>query len=425
MANSKRTAAGALTASALALGLGLAFASHGMGQPAPPAAPAASASLVARGRYLATAGDCVDCHTKPGGPAFAGGRAIPTPFGTLESANLTPGGIGDWTPDQFYRALHTGVDDEGKHLYPAFPYTYYTRVHRADSDAILAYLKTLPAVLGPEPRNSLPFPLNIRALVGIWNALYLRKGELGSDPQHTPEWNRGAYLVEGLGHCGACHTPKDMLGGDLTTRRYRGGVLDNWAAADLTGDPRRGLGSWTVADIVEYLKTGRNAHSAATGPMGEVVAYSTSQLNDADLQAMAVYLKSFAGSPATPPAAPAPADLRAGEAIFVDQCSACHKADGSGEPRFSPPLPADANAQQAEPATLVRIILEGARTVPTAARPTPLAMPAYGWKLDDAEVAAVATYVRNSWGNRAPPVTVGAVAKLRRRLPPPSRGATG
>ena len=416
MALSKRTAAGALAASA-ALAIALAFASHGLGQPAPAPAPA---NQVERGRYLAAAGDCVSCHTKAGGAPFAGGREIPTPFGVLESANITPGGIGDWTPDQFYRALHAGVDDEGKHLYPAFPYTYYTRVARADSDAILAYLKTLPKVEAEEPRNRLPFPLNIRALVGIWNALYLHPGELAADPSRSAEWNRGAYLVEGLGHCGACHTPKTLLGGDRAARRYRGGVLDGWLAADLTGNPRAGLGAWTVEDIVEYLKTGANAHSAATGPMAEVVSYSTSQLTGADLRAMAIYLKGVAASPEAGSSTPAAPTMKAGEAIYVDQCAACHRADGRGEPRYFPPLPADANVQQSDPTTLVRIILEGARTVPTPSRPTALAMPAYGWKLGDAEVAAVATYVRNGWGNRAPPVSAATVAKLRRKLPPPT-----
>jgi mono/diheme cytochrome c family protein len=394
------------------------------GQPLPSTAASFStpqpgeAELVKRGRYLAVLGDCMACHTKAGGQPFAGGRPIQTPFGAILTANITSGGLGDWTPDQFYRALHEGIDDEGKRLYPAFPYPYFTRLTRADSDALLAFLKTTPASRTDVHTNILPFPFNLRPLLIAWNALYLKAGEFRPDPAQSAEWNRGAYLVEGPGHCGACHTPKSVLGGDLTSRRYQGAVLDNWMAPNLTGNPRFGLGGWSTDDVAEYLKTGRNAKSNVAGAMAEVVAFSTSQMTDADVHAMAVYLKSLPTMGERPAPALDPATLKAGEAIFVDQCSACHRMNGQAVAGYFPPLPGNANAQQADPTTVTRIILRGARSQPTDARPTPLSMPAYDWKLNDAEIAAVATYVRNSWGNRAPTVTAAQVQAVRRKTAP-------
>jgi mono/diheme cytochrome c family protein len=375
---------------------------------------------VQRGRYLAVLGDCMACHTKAGGGApYAGGRAIGTPFGAILSANITSATMASWTGDQFYRALHEGVDAKGRHLYPAFPYNYFTRMTRADSDALLAYLKTVPGVSGEVQTDILPFPFNIRAMMIFWNGLYLKKGEFQPNPQQSAEWNRGAYLVEGPGHCGACHTPKSAIGGDLQSRRYQGGVLDTWLASNITGNPRFGLGSWSTDDVAQFLKTGRNAKSAATGPMAEVVAFSTSQMSEADVHAIAVYLKSLPATDEHPAPAPDGATMKVGEAIFTDSCSACHRMNGQAVPGTFPPLPGNANAQQADPTTVARIILNGARSQPTAAAPTPLSMPAYGWKLTDAQVAAVATYVRNSWGNSAPVVTAGQVAAVRKKTANP------
>jgi mono/diheme cytochrome c family protein len=370
---------------------------------------------VQRGRYLAVLGDCMACHTKAGGQPYAGGREIATPFGGILTANITSANMKSWTGDQFYRALHEGVDDQGSHLYPAFPYNYFTRMTRADSDALLAYLQTVAPVAGDVRGTHIPFPLNIRAVLIVWNALYLKRGEFQPNPQQSAEWNRGAYIVEGPGHCGACHTPKSALGGDLQSRRYQGGVLDNWFASNLTGNPRFGLGGWSTDEVAEFLKTGRNARSAATGAMAEVVAFSTSQMTDADVHAVAVYLKSLPTMNERPTPALDPATMKAGEAIFTDQCSACHRMNGQAAPGYFPPLPGNANAQQADPTNLARIILNGARSQPTAARPTPLSMPAYGWKLNDAEVAAVATYVRNSWGNHAATVTAAQVGAIRKK----------
>lgn len=378
-----------------------------------------SSDPIRRGRYLALAGDCESCHTAVGGPTYAGARPIPTPFGKVFSANLTPApetGIGHWTPDQFYRAMHKGRGPHGRHFYPVFPYTYFTKMPRADTDAIYAYLRTLPPVELKTPPPKLPFPLNIRGLMGIWNALFFRPGEFRPDPARSAEWNRGAYLVQGPGHCAGCHTPKNFLGADRKKRAFEGGRLDDWVAVNLTGHPRQGLASWSREDIAEYLRSGRNAHATASGSMQEVVYYSTSRMSDSDLLAIATYLKDL------PPAAPRmrprlakAGQMQAGAAIFADTCAACHGSNGQGIPRIFPPLAGNASVQAKDPTTLVRIVLAGSRSVPTPARPTPVAMPAFAWKLTDDEVASAVTFIRNSWGNQAPAVSVSKVAKLWRK----------
>jgi len=376
-------------------------------------------SLVARGQYLAEASDCGGCHSRKGDQPFSGGQALTTTLGTLYAANITPDdqtGIGSWSADQFYRALHLGRDAHGRHLYPAMPYNYYTGMTRADSDAIYAYLRTVPAVSYTPPPNKLPPPLQIRAIMGVWNALYFHPGEYRPDPARSADWNRGAYLVETLGHCGGCHTPMNLLGAPKTHQYLQGGMIEDWFATDLTADRRKGLGGWSRQDLVDYLRTGRNAHAAAAGPMGEVVAASTSHLTDADLNAIGAYLSERPASASTPAPAIDPATMRQGEAIYVDNCSACHQMQGQGAPGFFPPLQDHAGLQQSNPSTTIRVILTGVQSTPTAAKPTGVAMPAYAWKLTDRQVAAVATYVRNAWSNSAPSVTSGEVSKLRRKL---------
>jgi mono/diheme cytochrome c family protein len=209
--------------------------------------PAATATAIERGRYLAAAGDCAACHTPEGGAPYAGGRPLQTPFGTVLSANLTPdaSGLKGWSADQFWHAMHEGVSANGEHLYPAFPYNYFTRMPRADTDALFAYLQSLPPVVNRPDRNRLPFPFNIRALVSVWNLLYLDPHEFKPDPAHDAQWNRGAYLVEGPGHCAACHTPKTVLGGPQKGRDFQGGAFGTWFAPDLTPNGRSGLGGWT------------------------------------------------------------------------------------------------------------------------------------------------------------------------------------
>lgn len=379
-----------------------------------------SFAQIERGRYLTTAGDCISCHTAPNGKPFAGGLGVETPFGIIYSPNITPDrdtGIGAWTEDQFYRAMHDGVSADGARLYPAMPYPNYTHVTRADVDAIRAYLGTVAPVSNKPPRNQLPFPLNERAVMRGWNWLFFQDGVFRPSANKSEAWNRGAYLVEGLGHCGACHTPKNFLGADEGKQGLAGANLQGWFAPNLGKDLRQGLGSWSVSDIVEYLKTGRNKNYNATGPMAEVVSNSTSNMTHEDLVSIATYLKDLPGESSGQASASSSqtSPPNSGAAIYADSCAACHRMSGEGVDRMFPTLKGSTSVQQADATTIIRVILNGARTVPTDARPTPLSMPAYGWKLNDGQIADVATYVRNAWGNSAPAVTASDVKKLREK----------
>lgn len=405
-------------AAALALGVcALALAASTTGQVAPPAPP--SAAQIASGQYLVAVGDCAGCHTRGHATALAGGYPLNTPFGSIYSANITPDratGIGSWSEADFYRAMHTGRDDQKQNLYPAFPYAYFIKISRADVDDIRAYLMTRAPVHYTPPANPLPFSLPIRPLVSFWNWLYLKPGDYLPQRAYGAAWNRGAYIVEGLGHCGACHTPKTLLEGDKLSQAFQGGTLDNWFAPNLNGDRRGGLGTWTAADIAEFLKTGRNARSSASGSMARVVALSTSKMSDADLAAVATYLKSRPAA-ANPPTPRIDISLmRQGQAIYVDNCSGCHKVNGAGVPRFFPPLSGNTNVQSSNPTTLAHIVLTGTIMPATATRLTQFAMPAFAWKLNDQQIAAVVTYVRNSWGNAAPPVSADQVGNLRSKV---------
>lgn len=378
-----------------------------------------NAAQLRRGQYLVAAGDCMSCHLRDGGEPLAGGLGLKTPFGVIYSPNITSDqetGIGNWTSDQFYHAMHDGLDDEGKNLYPAFPYPWFRLVNREDDDAILAFLKTTPAVSYHPPENDLRFPLNFRSMVKGWNLLYLNSHDFQTDPSQSAEWNRGAYLVNGLGHCGGCHTPKNALGADKSDQDFHGAKLDNWVAPDLTSNDRTGLGGWSIDDTAEYLRNGRNAHAGAGGAMADVITYSTSLMSDADRHAMAVYLKTRAASPSithTPPDAGA---MRRGAAIYSDACASCHLEDGVGQPRYFPPLGHNAMLQQADATGLEHLVLAGGRIGTSPSRPSPLTMPSFAWKLSDNEIADVSTYMRNSWGNQAAAVSVSEVRDVRRRL---------
>ena len=375
--------------------------------------------MVRRGQYLVRVGDCASCHTMDGGAFLAGGLALNTPFGTIYSTNLTSDvdvGVGRWSADQFYDALHHGKSMSGQNLYPAMPYPYMTQTTRMDSDAIFAFLKTIPAAHVQARSNDLPFPFNVRLLVSGWNAVNFKEGEFKPDPSQSEAWNRGSYLVNGLGHCAACHSPKSVTEGDKSGQAFQGGTLDNWTAPDLTGNTRTGLGSWNADDIVEYLSTGRNAHANAGGSMAEVVAFSTSIMTKPDLEAIATYLKALPASPDVTATAADAGVMKRGAEIYSDACSSCHMADGKGQPRLFPPLPGNAVAQQNDPTGVLHIILAGDRTAPTDVRPSPLAMPSFGWKLTDREIADVSTFIRNSWGNKATSITESQVAKLRKTL---------
>jgi mono/diheme cytochrome c family protein len=383
---------------------------------------------IERGRYLSLVGDCGACHTLPGsGHQFAGGQILETPFGSLLSPNITPDrvtGIGAWTDEEFIDAMTKGTGRNGTHLFPAMPYTYYTKISRDDALAIRAYLNTVPAVHNEVRADQLPFPLNVRENMVAWNRLYFTPGEFQPDPSKSPEWNRGAYLTEGLGHCGLCHTPKSELGGDERDRAMQGYALQGWFAADLTNDPHRGLGSWSVDDIATYLKTGRNKFASATGLMAETINDSTSKMSDADLRAIATYLKDRPGDPANAPQnreasaapAPPPSAMKIGQQIYADECAGCHKPDGKGIPGLFPALAGTSLVQQRDSASLLHVVLRGTMGLATPQAPTAPGMPAFAWVLNDDEVAAVLTYIRNSWGNSAPAVAGSDAGKARSAL---------
>jgi mono/diheme cytochrome c family protein len=373
---------------------------------------------IERGRYLAILSDCGSCHTVPGSnQPFAGGRSIETPFGNIVAPNITPDpetGIGHLSDEQFDAAIRRGIGPKGYHIYPAMPYNAYTKMSRDDVLAIRAYLNTVAPIRHAVEANTLPFPFNIRASLNVWNGLYFREGEFQPNPNQSAEWNRGAFLVDGPGHCGACHTPKTFLGGDKTDQYLRGGYLQGWSAPDITNDKRVGLGTWSKEDLVAYLKSGHNRVTAATGPMGEVVTLSSAFMTDGDLNAIATYLKSVPGSTDNP--APLPASdpsMVAGAAIYRDQCSACHGLDGKGIAELFPSIAASTMVRSDDPTTSVRIVLRGARSVGTSAQPTAPGMPSYGRQLDDEQVAAVLTYMRNSWGGAAKAVTPAQVSNVR------------
>jgi mono/diheme cytochrome c family protein len=378
-------------------------------------------TTIERGHYLATASDCVACHTVPGTTKeFAGGRAIETPFGNIVSANITPDmatGIGSWTDQQFENAVRKGIRPDGSRLYPAMPYPSYTKLTHDDVMAIRAYLRTVKAVKNKVDRSTLPFPFNIRSGLRAWNALFFTEGEFKPDPNKSAEWNRGAYLVEGPGHCGACHTPKNVAGADKTSEAFHGAQLQGWFAPNITNDNLKGLGTWSIDDVATYLKTGHNRISAATGIMAEEIQFASSKMTDSDLKAIAIYLKSLPGDRERHDtiAADDPA-MKAGHAIYRDQCAACHMIDGKGVPHLFPSL-ADASVLRSrDPRTAIRLVLRGARTVATKGEPTAPGMPSYAHMLKDDEIAAVLTYARNAWGRPAPAVTAGDVAKARKDL---------
>jgi mono/diheme cytochrome c family protein len=379
-----------------------------------------SFNQVERGHYLATVGDCAACHTLPGsGHDFAGGRPIETPFGNLLAPNITPDpttGIGAWTDDEFVDALTKGSGRQGTRLYPAMPYTYYTKLTRDDALAIRAYLNTVPAVHNEVHANQLPFPFDIRATLAVWDALYFKQGTFQSAVGKSAEWNRGAYLAQGPAHCGMCHTPKNFLGADKTGEALQGYALQGWFAPNITNDPRRGLGSWSVDDIAAYLKTGHSRTGAATGPMSETLNLSTSHMSDDDLKAIAVYLKDAPGQQEKAPPASDQATLKLGAQIYADECSGCHKSDGQGIAGIFPALSSSSAVQQTDPTSLLHVVLRGARSTGTDTAPTAAAMPAFSWILSDDQVAAVVTYIRNAWGNSGAPVSSSTVHKTREDL---------
>ena len=374
----------------------------------PQTAPAANA--VETGRYLAQVGDCVACHTMPGAAEYSGGRAIATPFGTVYSTNLTPDpdtGLGRWSADDFWQALHEGRSKRLGLLYPAFPYTNFTQVSRSDSDALFAYLKSLAPVRSATPPAQLRFPFNLRPLLAVWRLLYFSPGTYVPDPAKAEAWNRGAYLVQGLGHCDACHSERGLLGAVPASKALRGGTAGggDWYAPDLAGHVE------SAGAVAQFLRSGVAAQQAASGPMAEVVYNSTRFLSVDDAQAIATYLGSLAQAPA--PAAAGSGLLGEAETsvvklrgrqVYTRYCQDCHAADGSGRLPAYPPL-AGNRAVLDSVANPVRAIANGGFPPATQENPRPYGMPAFLAELSDADIAAVLSYVRGAWGNDAAAVS--------------------
>jgi mono/diheme cytochrome c family protein len=381
-------------------------------------------SLVAKGEYLARAGDCVACHTAPGDKLFAGRRAMPTPFGTLYTSNITPDpetGIGKWTPDQFYAAMHTGRFPDGGLIYPAMPFGSYTKVTREDSNAIFAYLKTVAPVQRANRPHDLQFPYNNRSLILGWRTLYFSEGAYKPDATKSDEWNRGAYLVGGLGHCAMCHSAINALGGSSESEAFQGGLIpmQNWYAPSLTSNKEAGLGDWSLTDISDLLRKGVSNRGVVYGPMAEVVYNSLQYLSDPDIRAMAVYLKSLAegsspGAAATSlPTAESSLLLSLGKTVYDSRCASCHGADGSGKPPQYPPLAGNQSIEMESSVNAIRMVLNGGYPPGTAGNPMPYGMPPFAQLLSDNEVAAVVSYIRTSWGNRGTAVSARQANALR------------
>ncbi|MFT4193309.1 c-type cytochrome [Ottowia sp.] len=370
------------------------------------------ATLLARGAYLARTGNCLGCHTMRGGAPGAGGLPIATPFGTLYTSNLTPDdetGLGRWSAGAFWRALHRGRAADGRLLVPAFPYTHTTLLTRADADALFTYFRSLPPVHARPPAHALRWPYGTQAALAVWRALYFRPGEFRPDPARTPEWNRGAYLVQAVAHCSACHAPRDRLGGaDWTS--LAGGTMaaQGWYAPSLLSPREAGVADWPAAEIARLLRTGQADAGAASGPMAEVVLHGTQHLDDADLHAIAAYLKALPG--ATAGAAPAPAGepprrATAGQRIYDQHCADCHGAQGEGLAGAFPPLAGNRAVTLPRAENLLQTVLFGGYGAATPGHPRPHGMPPFALTLTDAEVAAVLSHIRTSWGNRAPEVS--------------------
>lgn len=381
-------------------------------------------ALVERGAYLARAGNCMACHTRRGGTPYAGGRGIETPFGTVFSSNLTPDretGIGLWTAADFWRALHHGRSRDGRLLSPVFPYTSTTNITRSDADALHAFFLSLPPVAEPHRPDGLRWPFGTQAALAVWRALFFRAGAAPEDPVQSAEWKRGAYLVRALGHCAECHTARNPFGALAGNPDLGGGLIpmQNWYAPSLRSAAEAGVADWETAQIVSLLKTGQSRRGQVTGPMADVVQHSTQHLNDADLRAMAIYLKSLPQATADiaatdpPNLARSDAKTRRGASLYGDQCAQCHGAAGEGVPGAYPALAGNRTVKMAQTTNLVQAVLHGGFAPATTGNPRPFGMPPYLLVLDDADIAAVLTHLRTSWGNAARAVSELEVNRVR------------
>lgn len=396
---------------------------------------AAETDLVKQGEYLARAGDCVACHTAKGGKPFAGGLPMETPIGTIYSTNITPDktGLGDYSFEDFDQAVRHGVAKDGSTLYPAMPYPSYARVSESDMQALYAYfMKGVEPVAQVNKDSDIPWPLSMRWPLAGWRWMFAPKVEdyqaqAGADPVIS----RGAYLVEGLGHCGACHTPraltmqeKSLSASDGTAFLSGSAPLEGWIAKSLRGDHKDGLGSWSEDQLVQFLKTGRSDRSAVFGGMSDVVVHSMQYMSEEDLTAIARYLKSLpAVDPKDQPhqydkqvadALWKGDDSKPGASVYIDNCAACHRTDGHGYTRVFPALAGNPVLQTADATSLINIVLNGGTLPATHTAPSTFTMPAFAWRLSDQEVADVVSFVRDSWGNKGEPVKASQVKDLRK-----------
>lgn len=399
---------------------------------------APSAELIEKGRYIATAGDCIACHTAPAGKQFAGGLSMATPIGALYSTNITPDkatGIGNYSLDDFDRAVRHGITPAGKTLYPAMPYPSYAKISDDDMRALYAYFMHGVAPVANANRSSeISWPLSLNFPLAIWRKMYAPPVEpLVLNKYESAMLARGAYLVQGLGHCGACHTPRastmQELAQDESSPAYLSGgpVIDGWLAVNLRSNPAGGLGRWSQQDIVDTLSKARNDHSAVVGsPMAEVVAHSTQHMTKDDVTAMAAYLKSltpglaekatYKESNATALALKSGREDGRGAQLYLDNCAACHRTDAKSNGKVFPALAGNPSVLSDDPTSLIKLVLEGSKLPSTKAAPSDLGMPGFAWRLSDDETAQLVTFVRQSWGNAASAVSAGDVAKLRKQI---------
>ncbi|MDB6453620.1 cytochrome c [Falsirhodobacter sp. 20TX0035] len=390
-----------------------------------------------QGEYVMYASDCMACHTAEGGEPFAGGRSILSPMGTIWATNITPDketGIGNWTLDDFRAALYDGLTPDGRHLYPAMPYENYRKLTEEDVRALYDYfMNEVPAVNNPVEATALSFPFNMRFGIRAWNWIALSDPAGSAYEQSTPQ-ERGRYLVESAGHCGACHSPRNVfMGQDGLTADdanfLKGGEVDGWLAPALMGEGSAAA-TWPVGEIATYLATGRNSHSTANGEMSMVVEHSLQHLTDEDNLAIAAFLKgedvgeaTLLGTdlaleeaendhPTTTMLTEAK-DLSEGARLYLDNCNACHFVTGKGAPEIFPELAGNSLVTADQTGPLIGIILHGAEVPSTEKRPMRLVMQGYAERLTDEEVAEVASFLRTAWGNDAPAVTAADVAKVR------------
>jgi mono/diheme cytochrome c family protein len=377
-----------------------------------PAGVSTSPALIERGAYLARAGNCIGCHTTTGGAAFAGGRRIDTPFGVVVAPNISSDiktGIGSWSASAFWRAMHHGRSKDGRLLYPAFPYPSFTHVTREDSDALYAFLQSTPAVERPNQPHALRFPYNTQLALAVWRALYFRPGNFEPQAQRSAQWNRGKYLVEGLGHCAACHSGRDFLGGTSLNAEFAGGLMPDatWYAPSLASTAEAGVQRWPREEVVKLLKDGLSARASVSGPMAEVVFTSTQYLRADDLDAMARYLADIPQRDAQPRQVKQAdgALLARGEQLYDRHCASCHGDKGQGVPGIYPALAGNRAVTLTSHNNVVQVIRWGGFMPTTAGNPRPFGMPPFGQMLSNDEIAALATFIRQAWGNAAAAVS--------------------